>query len=218
MKIKLNGKLWGEFLSEVEIRMQSLEIANERFLEWREKAFAKSSDKIDTKTVLFVKGYGNNPELLSCLRELMFNSRELLDYLLMALNIKTKPYPVQTSRNFLPFAQALVKNKYDSNGLDMISFLKTNITYIFHIRKFRNEIKIKPSNLKFRLVTNHLEAYFRVPIKNDESILIDFLDIRNKKQAIDREGYHCTLNLDEYFPEMIEFWKHALKLYLKGDA
>jgi len=200
-------------LSDVEVRMQSLTIANKRFFKWRKDAFARIKDKLDEKTVLFIKGYGNNPELISCLRELMFNSRELLDYLLIVLNKQTEQNSTQTPKKFLPFAKGLMKNKYNGIGLKIIPFLQTNITYIFHIRKFRNEIKNKPSNLKFRWVTDHLESYFKIPIKNDEKDLIEFLDIGNKKQAIEKGGYNCTLNLDEYFPEMIEFWKHTLELY-----
>jgi len=101
---------------------------------------------------------------------------------------------------------------FDSYDYELLDFLKTNITYIFHIRKVRNEIKSNISNIDFRFVTDHFEAAFWVPIKKDEFELVQYLDIANKDKAIANEHYHCTFNLDVYFAEMVEFWNVALSL------
>jgi hypothetical protein len=213
MKIFISDILWGEIKSDVEIRMNSLVIANDRFIKCRNGSMNQLGNKIDQHTVLFIKGFGNNPELMSCYRELMFNSRELLDYLLISLNRNTKNTGIQTNKSFVPFCKAMMANSYDGIDMELIQFLKTNITFIFHVRKVRNEIKNRISNIKFRLVTNHLESHFRAVIASDEKALIPFLDIDNKDEAIANAGYYCTFNLDLCFPAMVEFWKTALNIY-----
>jgi len=210
MKIIITDALWGEKHSDIEIRMKSLISANERFKVCREGINRQVGDKIDEHTKLFIKGYGNSPELISCFRELFFNSREMLDYLLITLNKATKSETIQTSRKFLPFCRSMMNDDYNVLNMPLINFLKTNITYVFHIRKVRNEIKNRVSNVKFRFVTDHIESYFRVPIASDEKEIIKFLDIENKEEAVRNNGYHCVFNLDVIFPEMVEFWKTAL--------
>jgi len=110
----------------------------------------------------------------------------------------------------------MIKGEYDKNNLAIINFLKTNITYIFHIRKIRNEIKASPSNINFRLNTNRLESYFTIPIKDDEVELIYYLDIKNKEDALRKKSYDCVFILDEYFPEMLQFWNTCFSI-LKND-
>jgi len=209
-KVVIGDILWGEFKSDSEIRLRSLRLANERFLAYRGSILKQIGGKIDQNTTFFLKGYGNNPDLMSCFRELMFNSRELLDDLLIKLNIATRGKAIQTARDFLPFSRNMVNGEYDRLKLEIIEFLKTNITYVFHIRKIRNEIKNRVSNIKFRFVTNHIESYFRVPIKGDEIELVQYLDIMNKDEAMENGNYGCVFNLDVYFPEMLEFWKTAI--------
>ena len=114
------------------LRFEQLEYANRRFAEIATKKQHDVKDKVDKHTTLFVKGYGNDQELISCFRELLFNSRELLDSLLFYINKATKN---NTNKSFLPFAKSLMDSKYDKFDLPIINFLKTNITYIFHIRK-----------------------------------------------------------------------------------
>jgi hypothetical protein len=190
--------------------MRSLVIANERFAACRERILLQIGNKLDEHTKLFIKGYGNDTELLSCFHELTFNSREMLDYLLIRLNNVTRKNNVQTTRKFLPFCKAMMKNEYDILNMKIIDLLKTNISYVFHIRKFRNEIKNRVSNIKFRFVTNRVESYFRVPIASDEKDIIQYLDIENKEEAFKNNGYNCVHNLDVYFPEIIYFWEMAL--------
>ena len=209
-KVVIGDILWGEFKSDAGIRLLSLTLANKRFLACRGSILKQIGGKIDQNTTFFLKGYGNNPELMSCLRELMFNGRELLDDLLIRLNIATRGKAIQTARDFLPFSRDMMKGEYDRLRLEIIDFLKTNITYVFHIRKIRNEIKNRVSNIKFRFVTNHVELYFRIPIKGDEIELVQYLDILNKDEAMKKRNYGCVFNLDVYFPEMIEFWKTAI--------
>ena len=177
--------------------------------------YEKVKDKIDDHTTFFLKGYGNDVEFIHCFRELLFNSRELLDYLFYRLNKRTENLSVRIPRKFLAFSKRLMKGDFDTLGFDIIRFLKTNITYIFHIRKVRNEIKADISNIEFRFVKNHFEAVFWVPVKSDELELIQYLDISNKEEAIKNNCYHCTFILENYFPEMIEFWNVAFSLLNK---
>lgn len=124
----------------------------------------------------------------------------------------------QTPRDFLSFAKKMMKGDFDESGLEIIKFLKTNITYIFHIRKVRNEIKNDPSNIEFIFKTDHFEARFKVPIKNDEKDLVQYLDIENKDKAITNKSYLCTYILDAIFPEMLKFWNTAFAILRDSDG
>ena len=205
-----------DFLNNTNIRFRAIDRAISQF-EFSTNHFRKQfKDQIDEDTSLFIKGLGNEVNLLSCFRDLLFNSRELLDLLLFRLNQITSDLNIQTSRKFLSFLKTMIKGEYDQNNLAIINLLKTNITYIFHIRKIRNEIKASPSNIKFRLNTNRLESYFTIPIKDDEVELIQYLDIKNKEDALRKKSYDCVFILDEYFPEMLQFWNTCFSI-LKND-
>lgn len=186
------------------VRFEQLVYANKRFNQILIKKKNEIKDKIDEHTKLFIKGYGNDQELISSFRELLFNSRELLDSLLFYIN---KASNNNTKKSFLPFAKSLMKGQYDKYNLPILNFLKINITYIFHIRKCRNEIKNNISKIEFLLMTDKVIAKFELPISKDEIELIQYLDIRNKDQALARGSYFCQLTLNEYFPEIIQFWE-----------
>jgi hypothetical protein len=175
-------------------------------------------DKLDQQTVLFIKGFGNEVNLLSSFRELFFNSRELLDYTLIKIHDKTNATNIQTAKSFLPFAKHLMKNEYDQIGLPIINFYKTNITYIFHIRKIRNQIKNYPSSIKFRFITDHFESYIDLPIDNNEKELIPFLDINQKEKALADMSYEGVHNLDILFPEVPHFWKTCFSILEKDPT
>lgn len=215
MNIKIFAKLGGPFFDNDSLRIEMLKRASGNFSNIRNHYFSQLDGKLDEYTKLFIKGYGNDLDLLSCFRGLLFNSRELLDSLLKRLNKLTKNKTVASSRNFLNFANKLMAGDYDNLGLEIIQFLKLNITYLFHIRKIRNEIKNNIANIKFRFVTDHFEAYFEVPIENDEMGLIKYLDINNKEDALKNRSYHCTLILDKYFPEMLNFWETTFSILSK---
>ncbi len=202
-----------DYLDKRSIRLRSIErsIAQYSFSASElKKGFA---DKLDDHISLFLKGFGNEVNLLCAFRELFFNSRELLDLILIELNKATAGTVAQTNRTFLPFAQNLMRGVYDQKGLPTLTFLKTNIRYIFHIRKARNEIKNNPANIEFLFNTDHFEARFRVPIKPDEINLVQYLDIANMEEAVRNKSYLCVHNLDAIFPEMLEFWKTAFSLF-----
>ena len=202
-----------DFFNNTNIRLRAIERSIAQFIFSANHFKNQYKDKIDEHTKLFIKGLGNEVNLLSCFRDLLFNSRELLDLLLFRLNQITSTMDIQTSRKFLPFLRRLMKDEYDQNNLAIINFLKTNITYIFHVRKIRNEIKVSPSNIKFRLNTNRIESYFTIPIKDDEIELIQYLDLNNREQATKNKSYACTFNLDEYFPEMLQFWNTCFSIF-----
>lgn len=172
--------------------------------------------KIDSHTNIFLKGFGNEVNLLSAFRELFFNSRELLDLLLIEISHMTSGTKNQTPRSFLPFAKKLMSGEFDHTNLVVIKFIKTNINFIFHIRKIRNEIKNNPANIEFVFNTNRFEAHLRVPIKQEDIDLIEYLDINNKDQAIKNMSYSCTYYLDEIFPEMLKFWESTFSI-LQSD-
>lgn len=204
-----------DFHGNIKIRLLSIQRAIAQYQFTAKQLRSRFENKLDENVSLFIKGFGNEVNFLSSFRELFFNSRELLDNLLIRINSETKGQSFQTTKEFLPFVKQLMKGNYDQSNLEIIKFLKTNITYIFHVRKIRNEIKNKPSNIKFRFVTDHFEAYFEVPILKEEIDLIPFLDINNKDEALLKRSYHITLNLDEFFPEMFLFWNTSLSILEK---
>jgi hypothetical protein len=199
------------------VRIRAIERAIAQYQFSAQEIKKRFADRLDKHTVLFLKGLGNDVNLLSAFRDLFFNSRELLDYLLVQLNKITISTINQTPRDFLPFANRMMKGDFDEKGLKIIKFLKTNITYIFHIRKVRNEIKNDPSNIEFLFKTDHFEAHFKVPIKDDEKDLVQYLDIKNKDKAVKEKSYFFTCILDAIFPEMLEFWNTAFSI-LKDDV
>lgn len=201
-------ELYGEFLSNSSLRIKLIEKSCKDYSEFQKKRLEAYSDKVDEYTVLFLKGFGNDVELTSCFREALFNSRELLDSLLYHLNKKTG----RTSKKFLLFAKKLMSGEYDDLGLEIITFLKVNINYIFHIRKIRNEAKINLSNIRFRLLTNRIEAYLNIPINADELELIQYLDVPNKQQVVEQRQYAYVIILDKYLPELLEFWECVFDL------
>jgi hypothetical protein len=201
------------FKDDRQVRLSSIDraIAQYQFSSGElKKGFA---DKLDEHTKLFLKGFGNEINLLAALRDLFFNSRELLDMLLVGMNKRF----THTPRDFLGFTKKMMHGDFDAYDGKIITFLKNNITFIFHIRKVRNEIKNKPSNIEFRFNTNHFETSFRVPINKDEIELIDYLDIQNKAEALRNMSYQCVYNLDALFPEMALFLKTAFSIY-DGDV
>lgn len=207
-----------DFLNNTNIRLRAIERSIAQFNFSADHFLNKYQDRIDEHTKLFLKGLGNEINLLSCFRDLLFNSRELLDLLLFRLNQITSAMDLQTTRKTLLFLRKLMGNEYDRNSLSVINFLKININYIFHIRKIRNEIKTSPANIKYRLNTNRIESYFTVPVKSDEIELIQYLDIPNKEQALENESYACVFILNEYFPEMLQFWNTCLTVLNKDLA
>jgi len=204
-----------DFHGNIKIRLLAIERAIAQYKFSAQHYKTKFHDKIDEHTKLFIKGLGTEINFLSCFKELFFNSRELLDILLTTLSKETKGHDFQTARSFLPFAKKMMNGSYDGSNMAIIEFLKTNITYIFHIRKIRNEIKNNPSNIKFRYV-NRFEASFNVSMKEDEVELIKYLDINNKNEALRNKSYNCTYVLDEIFPEMQRFWNVCFSI-LDGD-
>ena len=109
-----------------------------------------------------------------------------------------------------------MRGKYDILGLKIIVLLKTNFSYLYHIRKIRNIIKANPSAIKFRLATDHIEAYFTIQFSPQEKIYLPFLNINNIEKTKGRGAYNATINLDAYFPEMLVFFKQAERV-LKED-
>lgn len=202
-----------DFLNNTNIRLRAIKRSIGYYHFYANQFKNQYKDKINEHTILFIKGFGNEVNFLSCFRDLLFNSRELLDLLLFRLNLITSTMDIQTSRKFIPFTKRLMKDEYDQNNLAIINFLKTNITYIFHIRKIRNEIKVSPSNIKFRLNTNRIESYCTIPIKDDEVGFIQYLDINNKEKALKNKSYTCVFILDEYFPEMLQFWNTCFTIF-----
>ncbi|MBF0252559.1 MAG: hypothetical protein HQL29_01970 [Candidatus Omnitrophica bacterium] len=215
MDVKINAKLNGRYLSDNSIRLELINEAYKKYLEIEQKKFEIEKDMIDEHTKFYLNGYGNDIQLINCLSEVMFRSRELLDSLLWMLNKITKG---KTSKNFLKFSKALMNGEYDEFEIGILEVLKANISFIFHIRKIRNEIKNKPSNIKFRIVTDHLQCYFELPIKSDEKEFISkYIVFKNKEEGLNKGAYFCTLKLKQWFLDLMGFWDHIFRI-IKNDS
>lgn len=70
-----------DFHDNKKIRFLAIERAIAQYQFSAEHHKAKFQDKIDEHTKLFIKGFGNEINFLSCFKELFFNSRELVNIL-----------------------------------------------------------------------------------------------------------------------------------------
>ncbi|MEH2360841.1 hypothetical protein [Nostoc sp.] len=201
-----------QFLEKDDVRLASINRAIAQFKFSAEQLKEPYLHRVDEHTVLFIKGFGNEINLLSAFRDIYFNSRELLDLLLGRISQQTASSGNQTPKDFLPFAKRLMRGDFDNFNLEIISFLKTNINYIFHLRKIRNEIKKNPSSVEFLFNTDHFEARMSLPIDKSDYELLEHLDIANLDAAKMKFSYACVINLDIAFPEMLEFWKAAFEI------
>ncbi len=194
------------FLENSTVRLAAIDRAIAQFAHSSTQLMAPYRHMIDERTRMYLKGFGNEINLLAAFRDLYFNGRELLDLLLAHIANATRKSGAQTSKDFMPFAKALVAGDLSRHKLEILTFLRNNITYIFHIRSIRNEIKRDPSGVEFNFNTSHFEARMRLPVKESEKFLLQHLDIKNIDEALRNGSYSCTLNLDIVFPEMKEFW------------
>ncbi len=191
-----------------DVRLRAIERAIAQYKFTCQELKKPFAEKLDEHTKLFLKGFGNEVNLLSAFREIIFNSRELLDLLLLQINKITS----QTPKDFLPFAKQMVKGGLDKYNLQITAFLKTNFTYIFNIRKIRSQIKNNPANVEFNFNTNHFEARCTIPIDKDEMNMLNSIDMLNRDQAIQNKSYSHTCNLDIFFPEVLKFWDVAFSI------
>lgn len=198
-------------MDKVGVRLAGLDRAIAQFQFSSETLIAPHRDKIDDTVTLYIKGFGNEINLLAAFRDLYFNSRELLDYLLGRLSAGTSGTKNQTPRDFLPFFRRLVHGEFDSLNLTTINFLYHNRSFVFHIRKIRNLVKNDPSAVEFIYNTDEFQARMQLPLEQSDHGLLEALDIPNQQDALARGSYFVTLNLGIAFPEMKAFWQAALQ-------
>jgi len=204
-------------MDKVSVRLAGIDRAIAQFESSSEALIAPHRDQIDEYVIMYVKGFGNEINVISSFRDLYFNSRELLDYLLGRLNKGTSGSSVQTPRDFLPFFRRLVRGEFDELELDTIKFLKENRTFIFHIRKIRNLIKTDPSLINITFNTNEFQAQMELPLEQGDVELLSALDVSHPEHAMERGSYAATIRLDVAFPEMKQFWLVALQ-HLSNDG
>lgn len=190
--------------------MQSIERAVAQYQFWAATLRKPFEATLDEHTVLFLRGFGNEVNLLAAARELLFPSRELLDAYLGRISAATAESGTQTTRDFVPFLKKLLDGAYDDFEKPIFDFLKINASYIFHIRQFRNQIKSNPSNVEFHFNTDHFEMRMSLPVKSDEEVILHHLEIDNLDETLSNRRYSSTVNLDAYFPEILQFW-HMFK-------
>lgn len=191
------------FHDKVTIRLRAIDRAIAQY-QFSASALRKPfSSRVDEHTVMFVKGFGNEVNLLSATRELFFASRELLDVYLGRLSAATKNSGNQTPKDCLRFLTQLASGQLDSLSHPAVAFFKTNLSYVFYIRKVRNELKSNPSNAEFFFNTDHFELRLPITLSKDEQPLFPYLETAAK---VANDAYVVRLNLDIYFPEVREFW------------
>jgi hypothetical protein len=205
------------FHDKVSVRLAAIDRAIAQYEHSSQQLFTTFEHKLDPNVVEFIKGFGNEINLLSAFRDLYFNSRELLDFLLGRLHSNTASTRHQTPKDFTRFFKGLVAGDYDSTGLKTIKFLKENSNYIFHIRKIRNLLKNNPAAVEFIYTREGFLARFELPLDASEITLIPYLDILNPQDALNRKAYSATLKLRIAFPEIKDFWNQALNC-LKEDG
>lgn len=194
------------FLTKSTVRLAAIDRAIAQFAHSSTQLIAPYRHMVDEHTEMYLKGFGNEINLLAAFRDLYFNSRELLDLLLGQISAKTRASGSQTPKDFLPFLRALAAGDLERHKLEILGFLKENITYIFHIRAIRNEIKKDPSAVAFNFNTDHFEARMELPVRESEKALFQHLEIKSIDEALENGRYLCAINLNLAFPEMKAFW------------
>lgn len=103
-----------QFQDKFSLRMQSMERAVAQY-QFSAAALRQPFDAtLDEHTALFLKGFGNEVNLLAATRELLFPSRELLDAYLGRIAAATAQSGTQTARDFVPFLNKLLAGAYDN--------------------------------------------------------------------------------------------------------
>lgn len=207
-----------QFLDKISIRIRSIERAVVHYQISAGTLRKPFESTLSENTSLFLKGFGNEVNLLAVTRELLFPSRELLDVYLGRIATATAATGVQTARDFSPFFKRLLAGDYDNLQKPIFEFLKTNATYVFHIRKFRNQLKSDPSAAEFHFNTNHFEMRMSLPVQPGDESILPHLEIANLDDALRTRRYMSTVNLDVYFPEMIQFWRTFESVYAHSYA
>lgn len=198
-----------------EVRMEQIALANTRFQSLRNDLYDRYiRSQIDAYTVCYIKGFGNHPETLSCMTDALIHSRVLIDDVLHQISKQTQNSGQQTSSDFMKFSRALAGGKYDGVKSEALLFIKANYSYVFHIRKIRNEIKNKLHGMDISYRHPHFFAECRVPLDSNDRELVSLLDICNVDEAIKNNGYTITINLDQYLPELLEFWNTVFPLLI----
>ena len=194
-----------QFHNNEEIRTRSIARAVHHYQSLAEKRRESFAHLLD-KNTFYVTGFGNDTDFLAVTKELFFASRELLDLHLGRLSRATSGSGHATPISYLPFAKSLIRDDFPHKDRPIFVFLRENLTYVSHIRRIRNEIKSNPRKCQFRFVTDHFEMQVRLQLTQEDSALLDHLEIRNKDTAMENGSYMATVNMDEYFPEIQQFW------------
>ncbi|TWO66639.1 hypothetical protein FN976_26340 [Caenimonas sedimenti] len=207
-----------QFHDKFALRMRSIERSIAQY-QFSAAALRKPFEStLDEHTALLLKGFGNDVNLLAAIRELLFPSRELLDAYLGRIAASTASSGTQTARDLVPFLKRLLAGDYDKMKQPIFDFLKMNASYVFHIRKFRNQIKTDPSSAEFNFNTDHFEMRMSLPVKAEDEAILPHLEIANLDEALRNRRYMSTLNLDVYFPEMLQFWRAFQSVYQESYA
>jgi len=206
-----------QFKNKVSVRLEAIDLAASQYRISASKLLEGIQTPDEGKVVLFVKGFGNEATLLTTVRELYFNSRELLDYVLGRLNSATQGKPHQTPRDFLPFLRKLTRGELDSHQLNTLFILKKSAGFIFHIRKIRNLIKSDPSRIEFVFNTTGFEAHMRLPLDKCDEELAHLLNIHDLEQAVANGSYGAIVKLDKAFSGLRTFWD-AVLLQMSADG
>lgn len=195
-----------QFHDKVVIRLRAIERAIAQY-QFSAAALKKPFEATLTKeTALYLKGFGNEVNLLAATRELYFASRELLDVYLGRLGTATARTRTQVPKDCVPFLKRLAAGDFDHFEKPIFTFCKTNLNYLFHIRKIRNELKSNPSAAEFTFDTDHFMLRMALNLRTEEVGLIEHLDIVNLDEVLKNKKYFTTINLDVSFPEMRQFW------------
>lgn len=207
-----------QFQDKFTLRLRSIERAVAQY-QFSATALRKPFEAtLDQHTALFLKGFGNEVNLLAAVREMLFPSRELLDANLGRIAAATAASGAQTARDLIPFLKKLLAGAYDNMEKPIFGFLKNNASYVFHIRKLRNQIKSDPSSAEFNFNTDHFEMRMSLPLKSEDKEILPYLEIANLDEAIRNGRYMSTINLDVYFPEMLQFWQAFKSAYDESYA
>lgn len=155
---------------------------------------------------------GNEPRAISCLKDSIFVSKELLDLLLVKLNKADS----RINKKYKNFILGLAKGKFDQfeKTRKEINFLKNNIRFIHGLREIRNRLKGNYGNIKVYL--KNQKYFIKIDLGFNSTCLEipnykEIMQIKNYDKALKNKKYYVEVEIDGFINEQLNFWQILLK-------
>lgn len=154
---------------------------------------------------------GNEPRAISCLKESIFESKDLLDLLLVKLNKADSRVP----KKYDKFIIGLAKGDFDQYKKikKEINFLKQSIRFIHSLREIRNRLKLNYHNIQIFLINQKYFAKMDLKLSPTCLKIIDYqkiMQIKNYDEALENGKYYVQIDIEKEIEEELQFWEFLI--------